>query len=143
MIWNPLELLNIGKSLIDKITPDADKRAELKIELERVHQEGKLKPIEAKVTTIIAEAKSQDKWTSRARPSFMYVMYILILTGLPMGALYAISPGIAENVILGLKAWLEAIPDSLYTLFGVGYVGYTGARSYDKKKTLEATKSNE
>lgn len=135
MSWNPLAFLDIGKSLIDKVIPDADKRTEAKIELERLHQEGKLKPIEAKMTTIVAEAQSADKWTSRARPGFMYVMYILILLAVPMGALHAVSPGIAENIIVGLQKWLVAIPDSLYTLFGVGYVGYTGARSYDKSKS--------
>ena len=30
-----------------------------------------------------------------------------------------------------------AIPESIITLFGVGYLGYTGARSYDKFKRLK------
>jgi hypothetical protein len=34
----------------------------------------------------------------------------------------------------GFKAWLDAIPKELYGLFGVGYVGYTGARTYEKYK---------
>jgi len=33
-----------------------------------------------------------------------------------------------------VKLGLAAIPDSLYTLFGAGYLGYTGARSFDKIK---------
>jgi hypothetical protein len=27
---------------------------------------------------------------------------------------------------------LNAVPDSLWWLFGAGYLGYTGARSFDK-----------
>jgi hypothetical protein len=34
----------------------------------------------------------------------------------------------AENV----GALLAAIPESLWWLFGAGYLGYTGARSFDK-----------
>jgi hypothetical protein len=137
MSWNPLDLLSIGKSIIDKVIPDASKRAELKLELERLHQQGELKTLEVRMSAILEEARSKDKWTSRARPSFLYVMYIMILSALPMGVLYAISPETAGNIATGLKEWLHAIPDSLYALFGAGYLGYSGARSYDKKKRLE------
>ena len=83
---------------------------------------------------IYAEASSADPWTSRARPSFMYVIYILILSAIPFSVLFAFAPGVAGQVVLGFKAWLTAIPDSLLTLFGVGYVGYVGSRSYEKAK---------
>lgn len=132
-----LDFLNIGKSIIDKVIPDADKRAELKIELERLHQQGEFKELEVRMSAILEEARSADKWTSRARPSFLYVMYIMILTALPMGVLYAFSPETAGNIATGLREWLNAIPDSLYALFGAGYLGYSGARSYDKGKILK------
>ena len=32
------------------------------------------------------------------------------------------------------KDWLNAIPEPIITLFGVGYLGYTGARTVDKVK---------
>jgi phosphotransferase system glucose/maltose/N-acetylglucosamine-specific IIC component len=64
----------------------------------------------------------------------MYVIYILILMAIPMGFLSAFSPHTATAVAEGFKMWLQAIPDSLYTLFGVGYLGYTGARSLEKVK---------
>lgn len=83
---------------------------------------------------ITTEGASQDKWTSRARPSFMYVMYILILSAIPMGVLYAFVPDVAANVTIGFKAWLAAIPAEMLALFGVGYVGYTVARSREKEK---------
>jgi phosphotransferase system glucose/maltose/N-acetylglucosamine-specific IIC component len=88
----------------------------------------------ASLSAIIAEAQSTDPWTSRARPSFMYVIYVLILAGIPIGILAAFRPDIANNIASGLNLWLRAIPDSLYTLFGVGYLGYTGARTIEKSK---------
>ena len=34
----------------------------------------------------------------------------------------------------GFKLWLHAIPEPVLTLFGIGYLGYTGARTVDKWK---------
>jgi len=83
---------------------------------------------------MVAEASSQDKWTSRARPSFLYVMYIMILTAIPMGVVYAINQPLAANITAGVKAWLQAIPESMWALMGAGYLGYAASRSYDKAK---------
>lgn len=79
-------------------------------------------------------SEKEDRWTSRARPSFLYVMYIMILWSLPMGILFAFRPEAAMAITAGVKAWLTAIPEELYGLFGVGYVGYSVTRSYDKSK---------
>ena len=54
--------------------------------------------------------------------------------------LYAVNPDFANNLTLGIKNWLDAIPGDLYALFAAGYLGYTGARSYDKRKNIEANK---
>lgn len=78
---------------------------------------------------IQAEAKSEDKWTSRARPSFMYVMYMLILGVIPFSMFYAWKPERAMLVSEGMKHYLEALPEELWWLFAAGYLGYTGARS--------------
>jgi hypothetical protein len=86
------------------------------------------------MSAIIAEAQSQDPYTSRARPSFLYVMYALILAAIPMGVLHAYNPELAVSIATGLKAWLEALPEELWWLFGAGYLGYTGARTIDKVK---------
>ena len=42
--------------------------------------------------------------------------------------------GIAEvaRAAQNIAGLLAAIPDSLWWLFGAGYLGYTGARSFDK-----------
>jgi len=123
----------IGNLLDDVIETDAEKAA-AKAKLMKLAQDGQLKEMEIRLSAIMAEASSKDPWTSRARPSFMYVIYILILASIPMGFLFAVSPEVAGNVVQGFTGWLHAIPDSLYTLFGAGYLGYAGARTVDKLK---------
>jgi len=119
---------------IDKIFPDPAQRDAAKLELFKATQDGQFKEIELQMSAILAEAKSADPWTSRARPSFLYVMYILILAAIPMGIVSAFRPEIAVHIADGMKAWLAAVPDSLWAVFGVGYTGYTVARSaWDKK----------
>ena len=129
-----LSLFEIGAKLLDKVLPDTEARDKAKAELKLVQQRGELKELEVSMSAIIAEAKSSDKWTSRARPSFMYVMYILFLSSIPMGILFAFNPGVAGAVTTGVKLWLTALPDELYWLFGTGYLGYSASRSYDKGK---------
>jgi hypothetical protein len=51
-----------------------------------------------------------------------------------MGVVFAVSPETAANVTTGVSSWLESIPDSMWQLFGVGYLGYTAARSVDKSR---------
>ena len=108
---------------IDKIFPDPAQRDSAKLELFKATQDGQFKEIELQMSAILAEAKSADPWTSRARPSFLYVMYIMILAAIPMGIVSAFQPEIASRIADGLRAWLAAIPDSLWGVFGVGYTG--------------------
>lgn len=125
----------LGGKLIDKVFPDPVERARATAELYRMQQEGELKELEVRMSAIIAEAKSSDPWTSRARPSFLYVVYLIILAAVPMGFLHAARPELAANVAAGFKGWLDAIPADMWWLFGAGYLGYTGARTLDKRNT--------
>ena len=122
----------VGK-VLDRVIPDESAREQARLQMMQMEQEGNFKELEHQLSAIIAEAQSADPWTSRARPSFMYVIYIFILAALPRGILFAFMPEVAGAVTSGVKEWLNAIPNELLTLFGVGYLGYTGARSYDKK----------
>lgn len=134
---NPLiigGLFDIGKSVINKLFPDPAERARAELELLAMQQTGELKELETRLSAILAEANSTDPWTSRARPSFMYVIYLMILMAVPMGFLSAVDPAMAAAVSDGMRAWLAAIPEDLYTLFGVGYVGYAGARTFEKSR---------
>jgi hypothetical protein len=58
----------------------------------------------------------------------------MILAAIPMGVLYAFDPNHAQKIAQGLGAWLVAIPDPVWQLFTVGYLGYTGGRSWEKIK---------
>lgn len=134
---NPLligGIFDIGGKLLDKFFPDPAERAQKQLELLQMQQAGDLKELEVRMSAILAEASSSDPWTSRARPSFLYVMYVMILASLPMGVLSAFNPDLAAGIAGGMKMWLAAIPEDLYVLFGVGYVGYAGARMFEKRK---------
>ena len=140
---NPLfigPLFDMGKSLIDRLFPDkvaqASERAKAEMELVALQQSGKMQEIQVQMSAIMAEAQSADPWTSRARPSFLYIIYLVIILGVPMGFLSAFQPEIATRVADGFGAWLGAVPDSLWALFGAGYLRYTGARTWEKGKGM-------
>ena len=124
-------------AIIDKILPDQAARERAKRELIALEGTQELRLIEAQLAAIVAEAQSHDPWTSRARPSFLYVMYAMILFALPMGVLSAISPGSARAVADGINAYLNGLPEPLYALFGTGYLGYTAARQWGKVKGVD------
>lgn len=119
-------------SLIDKVIPDKAARDKAKLELLQLQGSQDLAEINARLSAIVAEANSHDPWTSRARPSFLYVMYVLLLWALPMGLLAAFAPQRAMAIAQGMNAYLAGIPEPLYALFGTGYLGYTAARQWGK-----------
>ena len=124
-------------SIIDKIIPDKDARDRAKLELIKLQGTQELETIQARLSAIIAEANSPDPWTSRARPSFLYVMYAMILWAIPMGLLAASDPGMARAIADGMNAYLNGLPEPLYALFGTGYLGYTAARQWGKVKGVD------
>lgn len=126
-------LVSLGTTIIDKIWPDKTEADKAKLRLFELQQAGEFKDLEMRFSAIVAEANSQDPWTSRARPSFMYVMYALLLAALPMGVLFAFQPDTAQAVTDGVARWLNALPEELWWLFGAGYLGYSGARTFEKR----------
>jgi hypothetical protein len=127
-------LLGPITKLIDKIIPDPGQREAAKLELIRLQGNQELETLKAQMSAIVAEAQSPDPWTSRARPSFLYVMYALILWSIPMGLIAAHRPEMAAAISSGMTGYLKSLPDSLYALFGTGYLGYTAARQWGKVK---------
>lgn len=110
--------------------PDAENKA--KLALLEVQQTGALSELQASMGAILAEAQSADPWTSRARPTFLYLMYAVILLAFAGGVLGIWFPNHVAQAADNIGKLLAAIPDSLWWLFGAGYLGYTGARSFDK-----------
>ena len=124
-------------SIIDKIIPDPKARDEAKLKLLTLQGTQEMEQVKTQISAILAEAQSADPWTSRARPSFLYVMYTLLLWAIPMGLIAAAQPQMARDIAAGMNAYLNGIPEPLYALFGTGYLGYTAARSWGKAKGLE------
>ena len=123
--------------LIDKIIPDPEARDRAKLELLKLQGDQEMAAIAVQMQAIIVEAQSADPWTSRARPSFLYMMYVLILWSIPMGLIAAANPAMASGIASGMTAYLRGIPEELYALFGTGYLGYTAARTWGKVKGVE------
>ena len=126
----------IGK-LLDKIIPDPQARDRAKMELLQLQGSQEMEALKAQLSAILAEASSSDPWTSRARPSFLYVMYTIILWAIPMGLIAAVAPDMTKGIANGMNAYLAGIPEPLWALFGTGYLGYTAARQWGKVKGVE------
>ena len=126
-------IFQIGEKLIDKLIETDDEKAAAKVKLMEAINRGELQQLQIQLSAILAEAQSADPWTSRARPTFLYVIYLLIISAIPFGVLWAFQPEAAERVATGFGKWLDAIPEPLYALFGAGYLGYTAFRSWDKR----------
>lgn len=119
-------------SIIDKIIPDREARDKAKLELLKLQGSQDMEMLQTRLSAIVAEANSHDPWTSRARPSFLYVMYAMILWAVPMGVLAAFRPQAASAIATGMNTYLNGLPEPLYALFGTGYLGYTVARQWGK-----------
>jgi hypothetical protein len=125
-------------SIIDKVLPDKEAREKAKLELLKLQGTQEMELLQTQLQAIVAEANSKDPWTSRARPSFLYVMYVLLLWALPMGILAAFRPEMARDIAAGMNSYLNGLPEPLYMLFGTGYLGYTAARQWGKTKGVES-----
>lgn len=127
-------IFSIGSKLIDKLFPDPEQRAKAQAELYRMQQAGELEEMKIQLSAIIAEAQSADPWTSRARPSFLYVVYILLLWSIPMGLATVFFPERAAAFTIGFKTWMDSIPEPVLALFGTVMTGYVLGRSWEKVK---------
>ncbi|HVL78432.1 MAG TPA: holin family protein [Sphingomicrobium sp.] len=123
--------------LLDRVIADPRARDKAKLELLKLQSEQEIEAITAQMQAVTAEPGSTDPWVSRARPSFLYVMYALILWALPMGLVSAFSPATANAIAGGMSAYLRGLPEELYALFGTGYLGYTAARAWQKVRGVE------
>ncbi len=124
-------------ALIDKLIPDPKARDAAKLELLKLQGSQEMETLRTQLSAVLAEAQSSDPWTSRARPSFLYVMYVIILWAIPMGLIAAVRPQAALDITAGMNAYLGGLPEPLYALFGTGYLGYTVARQWGKVKGVE------
>jgi Holin of 3TMs, for gene-transfer release len=125
---------NLADTILRAAFPDPQDRAKAEAIRSAAAVQAAVAQTSASLQAILEEAKSPDRWTSRARPSFLYVCYVMILAAIPMGVLWAFDPDHADKIAIGLQHWLAAIPDPVWQLFTFGYLGYTGGRSWEKIK---------
>lgn len=124
--------------LIDKIIPDKEAAAAAKLAVMQEENQHELQTFQASMSAILAEANSQDPWTSRARPSFMYVFYFLIVM------LIIVSPTIGvffpehmEKFFVNVDKGFKAIPEAMWWTFSAGYLGYATNRSWEKNVAIK------
>ena len=126
-------LIDLGGKLIDALFETEEEKAAARATLVRMRQDGRLSELETRLSAIIAEAGSEDPWTSRARPTFLYVMYGAIALCFAGGVLGVWWPDHVARAASTVAAMLGAIPEPLWYLFGTGYLGYSASRSWDKR----------
>jgi len=123
--------------IIDEFVESPEEREKAKRKLLEQQGQQKIREIEQRLSAIVMEAQSKDPWTSRARPSFMYVFYTMLLL-CPVGAILSVWwPTEVFAAADAMRELLTAIPDILYQIFIAGYLGYTGFRSWDKRNLLK------
>ena len=120
--------------VIGKVIPDPEAKAKAEQEIMKMTQDGQFKEVEQQLSVILAEAKSSDPWTRRARPSFLYLMYLVIVSSFAGGIVGIWHPEEVTTAAQNIANLLAAIPETLWWMFGTRYLGYTGARSFDKMK---------
>ena len=121
-------------SVIDKIFPDPEDAAKHTSKVLKMKADGELKGLEASMSAILAEANSKHTMVALARPMFMYIFYFLVVMLVVIFPIVGIFKPEAMALFYGnVGLGFAAIPDAMWTTFTVGYLGYAGARSYDKK----------
>lgn len=110
---------------------DANKAAELALKVEELGNEIE----KSRISVMLAEASSADKWTSRARPGFLYLFYLVVAVLVIVAPLVGVfNPNAMQQFYVNVAAGFKAIPDIMWETFGIGYLGYTAARQYGKMK---------
>lgn len=110
---------------------DANKAAELALKVQEL--EGSIE--QARISIMVAEASSSDKWTSRARPGFLYLFYLVVVVlALAAPFMGIFFPAQMSQFYVNVKAGFEAVPEAMWWTFTTGYLGYVGARQYGKIK---------
>lgn len=121
--------------LLDKLIPDPAARAAAKLELVKEENAVALQTMQASMSAILAEAQSSDKWTSRARPTFMYIFYFVIISLVMIAPIIGVFyPNQMSFFFSNVAKGFDAIPEPMWWTFSAGYLGYAGARSMEKIK---------
>jgi Holin of 3TMs, for gene-transfer release len=119
--------------LIDQFHMSPDQKAQLglqqvQLELQREQIEAAQQEALAEIQSknITAETQSEDPYVRRARPTFLYVMIV--------GIAFSIIIFPLLNLVTHRGLQMVEIPEAYLELFGVSFLGYTGARTWEKTR---------
>jgi Holin of 3TMs, for gene-transfer release len=87
-------------------------------------RDGALAEIQSR--NITAETQSEDAYVRRARPTFLYVMIL--------GMAFSTIVFPILNLVAHKELQVVEIPSAYLELFGVAFLGYTGARTWEKTR---------
>jgi len=110
-------------TLFDKLIPDPKAKAAAQMELMTLASSGQLKELEAAMTVITAEAKSEHWIVAAWRPITMLVFVAIIANN------YLLYPYLT---LFWDAAPLLELPQSLWELLKIGLGGYVVGRSVEK-----------
>ena len=127
--------IDVGGKLIDKLFPNKEEARKHKARMLELQQQGEFKELEERMSVIRAEAQSKDPWTSRARPTFLYTFYFILL-GLTIVAptVGVFAPAEMQAFYANVQAGFDAVPKGLWWTFTSGFLGYGSLRTYEKQK---------
>ncbi len=127
-------LSSLAQTIINKFVQDPGAKAAAleqiqkdNIEIQQMQNDLEIKLNDIAGQNIRADSTNGDKFTERARPTFMYIIEFILVFN------YAVIP-VAE--MFGSKVVPIVLPADLLTLFGVCVTGYVMARSVDKTLAL-------
>jgi hypothetical protein len=119
--------------LIDQFHMSPDQKAQLglqqvQLEVQREQIEAAQQEALAEIQSknITAETQSEDPYVRRARPTFLYVMIV--------GIAFSIIIFPLLNLVTHRGLQMVEIPEAYLELFGVSFLGYTGARTWEKTR---------
>ena len=136
------EGLKAVRGIVDDVNTTDEERAKAKARLKEIEnatleqaQRHAETMAQMRAENIQTEAASEDPWTSRARPTFMYVMYLVIITN----TLLAPTVGVFFPEHMGIYFThigdgFGAIPAEVWATFTAGYLGYSYVRTREKEK---------
>lgn len=128
-------LFDLGRNLINKLIPDPTANAEAQLKLMELDQNGKLQELQLQMSAIVAEANSSDPWTSRARPSFMYLFYAIVMFMVMLAPMIGVFyPDKMDLFFMNVSKGFNAIPEPMWWTFTAGFLGYSGSKSLEAIK---------
>jgi len=98
----------------------AQAQREMEIDLDKAY----LNDMQNLRKQITVEIQSQDPFVRRARPTFNYIFYIVLIFNYIFLPIYQLVTGNEVSPVV--------LPTELWTVFGVGFIGYGYLRTVEK-----------